>query len=364
MERVLSDEEKFRKAEEIYNRRRNLNVTVPTKNLNRNTEKKDYKIFRKMLFQIGICVCIYFLVYFIHYSNYYFSSDVMKKIEGILSYDINFNEKFSQFNEYMKNNNFFSGIFSFGAKSDEDVSLDMESNNEVNFEEQNVIENLEQNNEISGEANNNHNNIENTQEDFQEIEEDLSKIEPTMQEGSLTEKNENLAVEVKEAESNEKSSNQDNELGTGGGQNENIDSDDEQMRKDAKIIKENFQITLPLRGTITSRFGEREIEPKFHTGIDIARNKGSEIISATNGTVILAEEQLSYGKVIKIQNSNLVVLYAHCNELLVKVGDKVKMMQKIATVGSTGNSTGPHLHFEIMYCGRYVNPEYVIEFKE
>lgn len=368
MERVLSDEEKFRKAEEIYNRRRNLNVTVPTKNLNRSTAKKDYKLFRKMLFQIGICVCIYFSVYFIQYSNYYFSSDVMKKIEGLLSYDINISEKFNQFNEYMKKNNFFSGIFSVEAQSAEDKSSDMESNNEVNFEEKNVIENLELNNEISDEVDNNHNIMQNTQEVSEVVEENLSEneIEVTAKEGNVTEKNEEIKEEIKENEGNEKSSSQDAVLGTGGGQSEEmeVDSDEEQMKKDAKTIKDNFQITLPLRGTITSRFGEREIEPKFHTGIDIARNKGSEIISATNGTVILAEEQSSYGKVIKIQNNNLVVLYAHCNELLVKVGDKVKMMQKIATVGSTGNSTGPHLHFEIRYCGRYVNPEYVIEFKE
>ena len=153
-------------------------------------------------------------------------------------------------------------------------------------------------------------------------------------------------------------------LGTGGGDIENIDSDDSQMKNDAENVKTNYEITLPLRGTITSRFGERDIEPRFHTGIDIARDTGSEIISATNGTVILAEEQESYGKVLKIQNNDLVVLYAHCDELLVNVGDKITMMQPIARVGSTGNSTGPHLHFEIIYCERYINPEYVLEFKE
>ena len=153
-------------------------------------------------------------------------------------------------------------------------------------------------------------------------------------------------------------------LGTGGGEVENVNSDDEQMKQDAESIKNNYEITLPLRGTITSRFGERDIEPKFHTGIDVARNTGSEIISATNGTVILAEEQSSYGKVLKIQNNDLILLYAHCDELLVNVGDQITMMQPIAKVGSTGNSTGPHLHFEIIYCGRYVNPEYVLEFKE
>jgi len=361
-------------------------VTVPTRNLNRNTVKKDYKLFRKMLFQIGICVCIYFSVYFIQYSNYYFSSDVMKKIEGLLSYDINFNEKFNQFNEYMKNNNFFSGIFSYGVQSEDDEENDIASstadfinNNEQNVEDDgnpnsiqstqsdsqnndgNLIENKtvsENINEVNfnSEKNNNENVIkENNVENKEGAEKDT--------EGENS-KEENVDKVGNANEDNNQSSDKDVVFGTGGGEGEKVDSDEEQMKKDAKTIKDNFNITLPLRGTITSRFGDREIEPKFHTGIDIARNKGSEIISATNGTVILAEEQSSYGKIIKIQNNNLVVLYAHCNELLVKVGDKVKVMQKIATVGSTGNSTGPHLHFEIMYCGRYVNPEYVIEFKE
>ncbi len=77
-------------------------------------------------------------------------------------------------------------------------------------------------------------------------------------------------------------------LGIGGGESNNISSDDEQMNNDAQAIKDNYQITLPLRGTITSRFGERDIAPKFHTGIDIARNEGSEIVSAISGTVIFS----------------------------------------------------------------------------
>ena len=150
-------------------------------------------------------------------------------------------------------------------------------------------------------------------------------------------------------------------LGTGGGEVENVNSDDEQMKKDAESIKNNYEITLPLRGTITSRFGDRDIEPQFHTGIDVARDTGSEIISATNGTVILAEEQSSYGKVLKIQNNDLILLYAHCDELLVNVGDQITMMQPIAKVGSTGNSTGPHLHFEIRYQERKIDPQSILE---
>lgn len=339
MERVLSDEEKFRKAEEIYNRRKNVNVTVPSRNLNRNTEKRDLKRFRKMLFQIGICICIYFSVYFTQYSNYYFSSDVIKKVEEILAYDINFNESFNQFNEYIKNNKFFNVIFPFFSNDENNVIL------ENNILENSVSDNTTLKNSIVENEQNKNTILENNVNIENNIKENI---------GNLT--------DISKIEENNI---KDSTLGTGGGEgSSNINSDDEQMYNDVKAIKDNYQITLPLRGTITSRYGDREIEPNFHTGIDIARDIGSEVVSAINGTVVLAEEQQSYGKVIKIQNGDLVTLYAHCNEILVNVGDKINMMQKIAKVGSTGNSTGPHLHFEIIYCGRYVNPELVMEFKE
>jgi len=322
-----------------------MNVTVPTNNLNRSEPKKDYKRFRKMLIQIGICIAIYFSIYIIQYSNVFFSSEVIKKIETILAYDINFNEKFNQFNEYLKNNNFFKGLFTLVPQESENSILEEDTLlNTVT--ENSVIEN----NIIENKVSENGENISSSQAQNAETESNI--VDDLLEENTVNNITENEVVS--EA------------LGTGGGQSDSVESitDDKQMKKDAQSIKDNYQITLPLRGTITSRFGDREIEPKFHTGIDIARNTGSEIISATNGTVILAEEQSSYGKVIKIQNKDLVVLYAHCDKILVNVGDKISMMQKIATVGSTGNSTGPHLHFEIIYCGRYVNPEYVIEFKE
>lgn len=223
--------------------------------------------------------------------------------------------------------------------------------NELNTMDNNSLTNILENTVIDNTINENTNSENNT------------VVDNTLENSSIEENTENNVSGVDNASIE---NTQDNAvaLGTGGGEVENVSSDDEQMKKDAESIKNNYQITLPLRGTITSRFGDRDIEPKFHTGIDVARNTGSEIISATNGTVILAEEQASYGKVLKIQNNDLVVLYAHCDELLVNVGDKITMMQTIAKVGSTGNSTGPHLHFEIIYCGRYVNPEYVLEFKE
>ena len=130
----------------------------------------------------------------------------------------------------------------------------------------------------------------------------------------------------------------------------------------AKVCK--FQ--KPLSGTITSEFGEREatIEGMTtnHKGIDIAANSGTDIKAAISGTVSVAEENSEYGKFIKIVNGDVMTVYAHCKTLKVKVGDKIKVGQTIATVGSTGNSTGPHLHFEIRYENRFINPRLLIKF--
>ena len=81
-----------------------------------------------------------------------------------------------------------------------------------------------------------------------------------------------------------------------------------------------------------------------------------------SGTVILVSEEGDYGKHVKVQDGDLITLYAHCSEILVKEGQKVNKGETIAKVGSTGNSTGPHLHFEIRYQNRYVNPQEIFEF--
>ena len=78
--------------------------------------------------------------------------------------------------------------------------------------------------------------------------------------------------------------------------------------------------------------------------------------------MILVSEEGDYGKHLKVQDGDIVTLYAHCSEILVKEGQSVEKGEKIAKVGSTGNSTGPHLHFEIRYQNRYVNPQEIFEF--
>ena len=101
--------------------------------------------------------------------------------------------------------------------------------------------------------------------------------------------------------------------------------------------------------------------PKNHTGTDIAANLGTKIKSATDGEVVLESSEGDYGKHLKIQIGEVSIIYAHCNNLYVKQGDKIVQGQEIAEVVSTGNSTGPHLHFEIRVHERTVDPENILE---
>ena len=117
-----------------------------------------------------------------------------------------------------------------------------------------------------------------------------------------------------------------------------------------------FTWPLAVDGTITSRFGTRKDpisgEIKTHGGTDIASATGTSILAAADGTVISATWHNSYGYYVKIKhNDTYSTLYAHCSALLVSEGQAVKQGQVIAQVGSTGYSTGPHLHFEIIQNG-------------
>mgnify|MGYP005758537425 CR=1 FL=1 len=120
-----------------------------------------------------------------------------------------------------------------------------------------------------------------------------------------------------------------------------------------------ISLIKPISGTITSRFGVRSsIRSSAHTGLDISAPKGTPIKAAASGTVTFAGWKGSYGYMIAISHGNGVqTYYAHCSKLYASVGQTISQGETIAAVGSTGNSTGPHLHLEIRVNGVAYNPQ-------
>ena len=130
--------------------------------------------------------------------------------------------------------------------------------------------------------------------------------------------------------------------------------------ENALAIVNNIKLSvLPVTGRITSRYGERSsLRRSTHTGLDIACTTGTDIKVVSNGTVTFSGKKGSYGNLIIVDHGNGVeTWYGHCSKLYANVGDNVTAGDVIAAVGSTGNSTGPHLHFEIRINGECVNPQ-------
>ena len=289
MERTMTVEERIRRAEEIYERRkRNEGLTVVHEEKNKKDEKKDIKLLKKMLIQVMVCICIYLVIYTIQNKQYIFSEDFINKVNEIISYDIDFKKL------YEDTKNYVMGIFSKENQNEE--------NNDTN-----AIENTETNNGIGG------------------------AVEEHTEENGQVEENQNLSQE----------------------------------EQDILNVKNTTSFIKPVEGTISSIYGYRETAtgtvPKDHTGTDIAAVTGTKIKSATDGQVVLASEEGDYGKHIKVQIGEVSIIYAHCNSLYVKEGDMVTQGQGIAEIGSTGNSTGPHLHFEIRISERTVDPQKILE---
>lgn len=306
MERTITQEERIRRAEEIYNRRKKLNgVRVSTNNVNKN-EKIKISLAKRMFYQIAICIVIYVIFYLIKNSNYIFSEDVLNKTKEFLSYDINFG-------------NIRNSVSSFIEENKEKFSFLKIFNDDKSDDENNVENTIENNNESANTV------------------------------GGIG------GARDEEEKDNEKDDKKENE-------EKNKKS---QYELDVEYIKNNFKFIVPVKGTVTSRYGKREateVVSANHQGIDIGANKGTAIYAAMDGTVTTASEEGEYGKHIDITNEDVLTRYAHCSKLLVKEGDKVKKGDKIAEVGSTGNSTGPHLHFEIRRDNRTINPESIIDF--
>lgn len=341
MERVMSVEDKIRRAEEIYNRRREneykvTNTRVRVDNTKSKNNQNVNKRLKKMIIQIIVCMIIYLTFHYIINNNYIFSEDFKNKCEEILAYDISFSEMYKKASE---------AISLMEQKYQEALEKNNNNNDEENQEAQNEI-NTNEGKDESNETEKQSQSNEKENIDGQSSEDN--------QEDSQAHNDENIGGAVEEIANVEET-----------GETETL-SEEEQMKKDAEEIKSKISFIKPLEGTITSIFGWRNptisTVSKYHTGIDIAANQGTDIISATNGEVILSSSTGAYGNHLKIQIEDTVIIYAHCLSLEVKEGDIITQGQVIAKVGSTGNSTGPHLHFEIRKQDRYIDPKLILDF--
>ena len=360
MERTMSVEDKIRRAEEIYNRRReNENRTASTRvSVDKNNDydnKKLNKKLKKMIIQIIVCMLIYLIFHYVINNNYVFSEDFRKKCEEILAYDISFSQTYEAIVNWInKIAETYQGILPQASESQGEESENQENSG-------GAAENSTQ----QGTESNGNNEVDEGQES-QQNENDLNTEETNahMQE-SIGGGGENVA---QPSEGKETTSENIAEKETQGETSNTAEilTEEQQMQKDADEIKAKINFIKPLVGTITSRFGWRDPEvttvSKYHTGIDIAANEGTDIIAATNVKVILASSEGAYGNHLKIQIEDVIIIYAHCLLLTVNEGDEITQGQKIAEVGSTGNSTGPHLHFEIRREDRYVNPDLILQF--
>ena len=134
----------------------------------------------------------------------------------------------------------------------------------------------------------------------------------------------------------------------------------------SRVNDQETSLRMPVDGRISSNFGWRSDpfsgEEKFHSGIDIAAPSGQEIYPINKGRVIFSGMTQGYGNTVVIDHGDgYITKYGHNLTNLVSVGDKVEPGQVIALVGSTGRSTGSHLHFEVQHLGKRVNPQELVK---
>lgn len=282
MEKILSGDDKIRRAEEIYYRRK---MGTPSSRFSKiEGEKKSY-LGSKIILEVLIIINLSIIIMCIQNKDYIFTQNFLKDIEN---YNTNITQNVKE----------FIGIDSIQENNAQDIIVNSEEPIEQNVQD-------------------------------------------------MTEKN--ITEEIVP-----------NEEGQASSLNE--------MDEDIGKIKELVDIQKPIEeGTVTSRFGTRASVYKnvdgYHTGIDIGATKGTSIYAATSRD---SEFSIKYtvviGKHLKIENKGVETLYAHCSKILVNENESVEIGQEIAKVGSTGNSTGPHLHFEIRYLGQYIDPSKILEF--
>ena len=131
--------------------------------------------------------------------------------------------------------------------------------------------------------------------------------------------------------------------------------------EDLFSLQSAFPQLWPVEGQLTSGFGTRRSPisrlRKFHKGIDISAPRGARVFATSPGVVVLSQYASGYGRLVALDHGyGIMSRYAHNTSLLVRVGDWVEVGEVIATVGSTGQSTGPHLHFELLIDGQPVDP--------
>ncbi len=274
MERILSDEEKIRRAEEIYYRRNNHEYPLT----NRKQEKKRGSIKEKILLNLIIMFDLAVIVFCMKNANYIFTNEFL---ESLNRYNTTATDKIIKlFGDFINSEN-------------------IEDN--VNIEANEIVDNKE-------------------------------VIEDSVNESEV----------------------------------ENSISSINEMELDINNLKAAYQFCSPLKGIVSSKFGARESKYQnvkgYHTGIDIGAKEGTPIVAAMEGIVEVVSGEGDYGKHVKIRCNNVYTLYAHCSKIFVKEGQIVAKGQKIANVGNTGNSTGPHLHFEIRVEDRFVDPAKIVSF--
>ncbi len=280
MERILNDEEKIRRAEEIYYRRNNQNINISGRKSTKTLKEKGnmrIKFFLNLLLMFNIAV----IIFSIQNKDYIFTQEFIGKLN---EYNINLGAKVTEF---------FSKILADETKK--------ENNKDFNI----VNENSE--------------TVSNLEENSQKI----------------------VA-------------------------NENLESSLNEMDLDVENLKNAYSFINPITGIVSSKFGSRESEYQkvtgYHTGVDVAAEEGTIIKASMEGIVELVSSEGDYGNHINIRSNNVSTLYAHCSKIFVKEGQIVGQGQEIGAVGNTGNSTGPHLHFEIRIDDRFVDPLKILTF--
>jgi murein DD-endopeptidase MepM/ murein hydrolase activator NlpD len=137
----------------------------------------------------------------------------------------------------------------------------------------------------------------------------------------------------------------------------------DEVSSQSRLEEERYVEGRPITwGWLSSRYGYRS-DPftgkrAWHAGVDLAGKDGSDIIATAGGVVTYAGERHGYGNLVEVDHGDgLVTRYAHCKTLKVEVGDLVQKGQVLALMGSTGRSTGPHVHFEVLRHGKTENPQ-------